>query len=899
MKSLYNIIATIAGMILLTTLLNAQEIDPPFNVNEVVDQVRQHNDFIDLRDSPFLIDTILRYGPNPDDNSDFPAIAFDGTNYLVVWHDDRNGDWNIFGSRISQTGEVIDEIGIEISSTVNDQMYPDVTFDGTNYVVVWESDFGIEAARVTPSGEVLDSTAITISSTGEKPAVIFGDNNYFVVWQDTRNSDWIDIYGARVDTSGVVIDTSGIAIAVADSIYQRSPDIAFDGVNFLVAWCQNNFVDWKEEIYATRVSQAGLILDTLHIQVFSEYKEWNAAVDPAIAFDGTIYLVVWEFYDWYTEYYMYARTSGARVDQEGNVLDPNGFTIDSTDYVTDIERTYPAAAFDGSNFLVTWTKQLSDDTDPLYGQRVSQAGTLIGSQISISAAPYKAYASSVVFGDTNYFVVWADQRSGVSKEIYGARVNTSGSVLDLLGIPISFSDPTAYAQYEPTMAFDGYNFLVAWEDEYGNDIYGARVTQSGVVLDSITIAISNSNDNLLVPKTVFNGTHYVVIWNSFNYYGYIRAARVSSSGVVLDTGGVTISGPAFNDNSDISIAFDGAKYFIAQAIDWWDGYEGGRKMVGKFVNQSLVVTGTLSFPWGADMFNSNPYISSDGTNYLMVYDQYGAAGDGIRAYTVNDSGWGPEIIISDAGKYPAVAFDGIHYLVVWHSGDGYPPTNNIYGRRVDPSGMCVGPSFVVCAASGAQEKPVVDFDGTNYWVIWQDYRNGEWDIYGAKVDTSGIVVDSFVISQQPEDQISPALAHGLGDRLLITYAGWTDSINAHPVNSMRIWGIISTDVGIKDEIGLNMDITQLDLQIRPNPFCKNVEITFSVGHAADHIGLVIYDVTGRVVKDFSLHTLDSQRPTVISWNGTDDLHRQLPSGIYFLKFELEDYSATEKLLLIR
>ncbi|MEO0099652.1 MAG: hypothetical protein ABIK99_03575 [candidate division WOR-3 bacterium] len=31
------------------------------------------------------------------------------------------------------------------------------------------------------------------------------------------------------------------------------------------------------------------------------------------------------------------------------------------------------------------------------------------------------------------------------------------------------------------------------------------------------------------------------------------------------------------------------------------------------------------------------------------------------------------------------------------------------------------------------------------------------------------------------------MAHGIGNQFLITYSGWTDYINTHPANTMRIW----------------------------------------------------------------------------------------------------------------
>jgi len=87
---------------------------------------------------------------------------------------------------------------------------------------------------------------------------------------------------------------------------------------------------------------------------------------------------------------------------------------------------------------------------------------------------------------------------------------------------------------------------------------------------------------------------------------------------------------------------------------------------------------------------------------------------------------------------------------------------------------------------------------------------------------------------------------------------------------------------------------QLRLTIYPNPFRDKVNITFNIEHSAESKELKIYDATGRVVQEFC-HLTNQQ----IFWNGTDDFNRKLPSGVYFLKFQSGDYSATEKVLLIR
>jgi hypothetical protein len=77
------------------------------------------------------------------------------------------------------------------------------------------------------------------------------------------------------------------------------------------------------------------------------------------------------------------------------------------------------------------------------------------------------------------------------------------------------------------------------------------------------------------------------------------------------------------------------------------------------------------------------------------------------------------------------------------------------------------------------------------------------------------------------------------------------------------------------------EITRLSVQ--PNPFKDKVTITYSVGHSVVYTGLKIYDITGRLVKQFSLATAYPLVPTVISWDGRDNSGTQLPNGIYFLE----------------
>src|SRR5262245_54720264 len=69
----------------------------------------------------------------------------------------------------------------------------------------------------------------------------------------------------------------------------------------------------------------------------------------------------------------------------------------------------------------------------------------------------------VAFDGTNYFAVWEDYRS-LYTDIYGARVSPDGSVLDPSGIEITHRN--GY-EFSPTISFGAGNYLVAWASAPG------------------------------------------------------------------------------------------------------------------------------------------------------------------------------------------------------------------------------------------------------------------------------------------------------------------------------------------------------------------------------------------------------------------------------------------------
>ncbi|MBM3235938.1 hypothetical protein FJZ31_06520 [Candidatus Poribacteria bacterium] len=88
----------------------------------------------------------------------------------------------------------------------------------------------------------------------------------------------------------------------------------------------------------------------------------------------------------------------------------------------------------------------------------------------------------------------------------------------------------------------------------------------------------------------------------------------------------------------------------------------------------------------------------------------------------------PQIVSDNAGGA----------IIVWEDGRG--SDKDIYARKVNASGAALWTAngVVICNASGNQESPqIVSDDSGGAIITWQDYRNGNWDIYAQRVNSSG------------------------------------------------------------------------------------------------------------------------------------------------------------------
>lgn len=353
----------------------------------------------------------------------------------------------------------------------------------TTLFLLFSGMFPLHADVPVPLGTplVISKEAGDASLSG-KPAIASDGTNFLIVWRDGRNfntNNW-DIYGARISHDGKLLDPEGIAISTFKNVdrvpeSQYVPSVTFDGTNFIVVWNGNRTgVEGYYRLVAARVSPDGMVLDPNGVEITTGNVSPQRM--PSIAFDGENCLVTW-------------RTAGSEI--RAARITSNIENLDGEDGFFIGTGFYPYVAFDGTNYMVTWSNWGDNGTD-IFGAIVSRDGMVLSPGVfTISSAPADEGITSIAFDGTNYFTVWYSTEKGnvYNGSIYGARISTSGAVLDNPAIKI---ENYCFGQASPIVIFDGTAFFVMWHVEQTpadfrlKDLFGRYVSSNGEVSSAQT-----------------------------------------------------------------------------------------------------------------------------------------------------------------------------------------------------------------------------------------------------------------------------------------------------------------------------------------------------------------------------------------------------------------------------
>ena len=282
-------------------------------------------------------------------------VAASASGYIAGWAENGPDRFaRAFVRRFSAGGSADDTVPLElyaIEQDANDIRLPRVRLAATrtHYVAVWAAAGGLFARRIGAiGGDWLDAGPIQIAAAATDFDVTSNGTDALIVWTAPCAADEHCVFSRTLTMSGGAVMSNTETVAGQGFHYEVTA--ASDGNEYLVAWSEGRrdcivgcgFQAFS--VLAARIAGNGIPIDRQPL-VVEDRRTFSE--EPAIAFDGHDWVVVWS--SWTQGW----STRGARVTREGAVLERdasgNGVTVDEN---TATFSTQPVLVLMGSELVL-------------------------------------------------------------------------------------------------------------------------------------------------------------------------------------------------------------------------------------------------------------------------------------------------------------------------------------------------------------------------------------------------------------------------------------------------------------------------------------------------------------------------------------------------------------------
>lgn len=432
----------------------------------------------------------------------------------------------------------------------------------------------------------------------------------------------------------------------------------------------------------------------------------------------------------------------------------------------------------------------------------------------------------------------------------------------------------------------GNSVHAVWTDlrSGNNEIYYKRSTDGGTSWGTdlrLTIDTAQSwNTSLAVSSSTVH-----VIWidnRDGNWEIYYKRSTDGGTGWGPDLR--LTSNSAYSEFPSVS-----ASGSVVHVV-WTDNRDGNYEIYHK-----RSTDGGLS--WSADSrltsnpaFSSTPSVSASGSVVMVVWRDFRDGNFEIYSKRSTDNGlsWGVDTRLTnnifDSGD-PSASLSGLIASVVWM--DIRDGNWEIYSKRSTDAGASWGGDTRLTNTPADPASPSVAVSGSAVHVAWQDYRDGNSEIYYKRSTDGGAswgadlrLTNNTSVSEIPSVTVSAQAVYVL----------WTDERDGNREiyykrdPSGNPVGLIS--IGSEAPEGFSLS------QNYPNPFNPETVIKFQIKRSSD-VKLAVYNIQGKLITELVNGEMNADTYE-IDWNASN-----YPSGVYYYKLSAGDYSETRKMVLVK
>jgi hypothetical protein len=486
-------------------------------------------------------------------------------------------------------------------------------------------------------------------------------------------------------------------------------DSATDGANHAFVWSENG--DGGSDVRFTRVDEEGQVRDVRPLVVA------RGGTAPAIAFDGANYFVAFA---------REGRIAGTRVTPAGKILDPKPVDLGPTDKGASI-----AMAWNGSQYLVTWSGPCDHDTCPsygrrIYGARVTSTGGAVDTApmaLAIIRGAYSDVPLQVASHHGAWLTLWAPFGS---HRIFALPVGGDGA---------HPTDAVQLATGEaPSLRTNGAGYLLAYINS--GKIFATKLEDGGGIVGAPGTLVSNTGDpnDRATTGLGFDGTDYVVAWQAFTNTGRqaTSAQRVAADATLVGEPFTLGESNGYQDESPRVSCSTGTCLVTVRAPS---GAYAFRRL-----GRGGVADGVATLAFGPNEQTGLSLASSE-KGWLSVWrdNRLDEGATGIARSRILGARLAPDGTIAgkvmrisaddEVAAEPLVASDGASYVVVYGVGAHYDCYAQLRMRRLSADGAFIDNGPVVVGQrmdgvlGGCVESPSVAFDGTNFVLTWNEIRS--------------------------------------------------------------------------------------------------------------------------------------------------------------------------------
>jgi hypothetical protein len=338
---------------------------------------------------------------------------------------------------------------------------------------------------------------------------------------------------------------------------------------------------------------------------------------------------------------------------------------------------------------------------------------------SFTAFNYKAIAAS----DTVLHAVWYDDREG-NFEVYHQRSTDEG----LSWEPATRLTTNGGTSWFASVAASGAEVHVIWmDDREGNfEIYYDRSTDGGVSWSGNT-RLTNDTAISQFPSIVVAGPEVHVIWQDArdgNTEIYYKRSLDGGDSWGADT-------RLTNDAAASMFASVSASGPIVNVL--WEEYRDGNAEVydKRSPDGGLSWSGDIRLTSdAAESFSPLAWMEGENVHVVWYDVRDGNAEIYYKHSADGGASWGDDTRLTDNGSgsyHPSVSASGLNVHLVWY--DERDGNREIYYKPSTDGGANWGADTRLTTNNSESSHPSVAASGQGVHVLWQDVRDGNWEIY--------------------------------------------------------------------------------------------------------------------------------------------------------------------------